>query len=263
MMSEGPTSGIGVDELVADLRQAGVCEDDILVVHSSLRSIGHVDGGPSTVVESLVQAVGPGGTVLFPALTIDGSVTEFMRRQNVVDLRESPPTTGAISRAAAVREDALRSAHPTHSVVAIGGLASELLSGNQSGQGPCGTESPFCKAAQAGGKILMIGTRNSTNTTLHTIEEIAAPYIFIGETFDMEVIDLDGQKHRVAVKGYTTSTPRNFNGIELRLLEEGIMTIHRLGQAEMRVIDGKRLLTEGTEWVRQQPFLLAEVDNNE
>ncbi len=264
MTDNAPTdtsdAGLTVDNLVADLRQAGVAAGDILTVHSSLRSIGHVQGGPAAVVEALVRAVSPGGTVLFPGLTFNGSVTVFLREQRVIDLREHPSHNGAIPRAAGERADAVRSLHPTHTAIAIGPAAADLFAGDQSGEGPCGENSPFALAAKAGGKVVLVGVTNGCNTTLHCVEEAAAPYIFCGEEFDATAIGAAGRERTVTVKGYTTSQPRDFAGIEPRLLESGIMTMHTLGQAELRVIDGRRLVTEVTDWVRAEPFLLARTE---
>ncbi|NLF30693.1 MAG: AAC(3) family N-acetyltransferase [Planctomycetes bacterium] len=256
-LRQHPPTGWTIDDLIADLRAAGIRPGGLLVVHSSLKSIGYVAGGAEAVVEALVRAVAPAGTVLFPALTFQGSLTRFLREHDVIDLRQRPSHNGAIPRAAGRRGDAVRSIHPTHTVIAIGPAAADLFAGHQDGQGPTGTDSPFARAAMAGGTIVLIGVDCSTNTTLHCVEEAAAPYTFNGEVFAPLTIDLDGREHRIRVRGYTTETPRRFASIEPRLLDEGIMTFGRLGSAPLRLCDGRRLLTEVTAWVRQEPYLLA------
>src|SRR3954462_13390827 len=50
-------------ELARALRAAGVREGAILFVHTSMRALGWVVGGPETVVRALLDAVGPEGTV--------------------------------------------------------------------------------------------------------------------------------------------------------------------------------------------------------
>jgi aminoglycoside 3-N-acetyltransferase len=248
------------EDLLADLRSAGILSGDLLVVHSSLRSLGHVEGGAAAVVEALRMATAPGGAVFFPALSFRGSVTVFLRETKTVDLREMPSMNGAIPRAAGARPDALRSLHPTHSVIGVGDRAGEFLANLQSGQGPCGADSPFHTIALAGGKIGLIGVGNGCNTTLHCVEEFAAPYIFNGEVFEAHVIGMDGREADITVRGYTTDTPRDFAAIEPRLLAEGIMKIHPLAGAELRLLDGQRVVEEVTDWVRQEPYLLAKQD---
>jgi aminoglycoside 3-N-acetyltransferase len=252
---------IGPSRLLDDLRAAGVADGDSLVVHASLKSIGQVDGGPEAVVACLVEAVGPGGVALFPSLTFDGSMTQFLRRlDGPVDLRRIESRNGAIPRAAGRHPAARRSVHPTHPVIAIGQAETvdHLFGGDQDGQGPLGRDCPFYRAAAGGGTIALIGVTNRVNTTLHCLEEAAAPYIFnCGETFTVPVIGDDGAERTIRVRGYTTDTPRDFDAIEPVLLAEGIMTLARLGRAELRIIDGRRLLTRGLELLGENPRLLA------
>ena len=117
-MRHHPPTGWTIDDLLADLRTSGIRPGDLLVVHSSLKSLGYVAGGAEAVVEALVRAVGPAGTVLFPALTFEGSLTRFLREHDMIDLRRRPSHNGAIPRAAGQRRDARRSVHPTHTVIA-------------------------------------------------------------------------------------------------------------------------------------------------
>jgi aminoglycoside 3-N-acetyltransferase len=242
--------------LIQDLKRAGIKLGDILVVHSSLKSIGHVVGGVMTVINSLRQSIGMQGAVLFPCLTFDGSVTQYLHTVDTVDLGTCSIKTGAIPAAAWQTPNAYRSIHPTHAVAGFGEKAGILLRQEQSGQGPCGTDSPFYRAAMAGGKILMIGVSLDTCTLLHCVEEIAASYIFSGEIFDVLTIDFDGNPHNITVKGYCTNVPRNFAAIENALIEENIMQIKKLGLAELRIINARAMIEKVVEWVKQDDNLL-------
>lgn len=57
-------------EIVVGLRRLGVAPGDALEVHSSLRSMGHVDGGAASVIRALQEAVGPGGALVMPAYPV-------------------------------------------------------------------------------------------------------------------------------------------------------------------------------------------------
>lgn len=59
------------DTLAADLRQLGVAEGMTLLVHSSLSSLGWVCGGPVAVVQALMDALTPSGTLVMPTFTGD------------------------------------------------------------------------------------------------------------------------------------------------------------------------------------------------
>ena len=62
------------DRLVCDLTQLGVTDGMTLLVHSSLSSIGWVAGGPVAVVNALLSALGPKGTLVMP--THSGGLTD-------------------------------------------------------------------------------------------------------------------------------------------------------------------------------------------
>ena len=48
--------------------EAGIKKGDILLVHSSFKSMGEVDGGAETVVSGFLDAIGDEGTLVFPTL---------------------------------------------------------------------------------------------------------------------------------------------------------------------------------------------------
>lgn len=256
-MEEKTDKSFSLGDFLADLASAGIREGDIVTVHSSMKSVGgFVEGGPETVVEAFVRTVGPRGAVLFPSLTFRGSVTEFSRTVTRVDLREFPSCNGAITVAASRYPGATRSLHPTHPVIGIGAVA-DLFSGDQDGEGPCGVNSPFYRAAMAGGKIALLGVTNVNNTTLHCLEELYAPYIFIGEIFSIETVGMDGRVRTLRVKGYPVSTPRNFNAVEPVLLEAGVEKMGKFGGAELRVIDAKPMVSLVADLLRKDPFFLT------
>jgi aminoglycoside 3-N-acetyltransferase len=59
------------EKLVEAFRELGVEEGDTLLVHSSYKSLGEVDGGPQTVVRALEAALGAEGTLIMPTFNFD------------------------------------------------------------------------------------------------------------------------------------------------------------------------------------------------
>jgi aminoglycoside 3-N-acetyltransferase len=51
-------------DLVRDLRGLGVRPGGVLMVHTRMSAIGWVVGGAETVVSALLDALGPGGTLM-------------------------------------------------------------------------------------------------------------------------------------------------------------------------------------------------------
>ena len=57
---------IGKAAILAALKNVGVEAGDTLLVHSSLSACGHVVGGAQTIIEALIEAVGPNGNFFVP-----------------------------------------------------------------------------------------------------------------------------------------------------------------------------------------------------
>src|SRR3954468_24814508 len=74
--------------LARQLRELGVLDGGVLLVHMSYRAVRPVDGGPMGVIEALRAAVGEHGTLVMPAWGDDDDVP--------LDPRNTPvsPTLG-------------------------------------------------------------------------------------------------------------------------------------------------------------------------
>lgn len=53
-------------DIVEGLREIGLKEGDIVIVHTSLKSMGYVCGGAQTVIEALIEVVTSEGTIVMP-----------------------------------------------------------------------------------------------------------------------------------------------------------------------------------------------------
>lgn len=189
-----------------DLRTLGVREGGVLLVHSSLRALGHVEGGPETVIQGLLGALGPKGTLLMPALTYEHVTPE----NPVFDVRHTPSNVGAIPEYFRLRPGVCRSVHPTHSVCAVGPRTGEMLDEHPLDDTPCGPHSPFHKLRDVDGQLLMLGCGLHPNTSLHAIEELIEPPYLFGEPLTYTLIDVVGRRWQ---KPYRT---HNFLGYDQR-----------------------------------------------
>jgi len=197
----------GVEQRIAsDLRRLGLVEGGLVMVHSSLSALGHVPGGPETVVRALLQAVGAEGTLLMPAL----SYRHVGPNQPTFDVRHTPSNVGAIPEHFRTRPGTVRSIHPTHSVCGVGPLVDRLFARHDQDRTPCGANSPFRRLPDFDGRILMLGCGLRPNTSMHAVEEtVSAPYLLNGH-IQFQIIDHAGRarwvRHRV----------HSFAGIEQR-----------------------------------------------
>jgi len=163
-------SVITVGMIEAGLGRLGLKEGDIVMVHSSLKSFGHVKGGADSVIDALLNTVGINGTVCMPTLTYGNYGTE--NPPPPFDPCKIPGIVGTIPEVFRKRPEALRSLHPTHSIACIGAKADELIEGHEYSETPCGPKSPWGKIADHNGYVLMIGCGTGPLTMSHGAEEV-------------------------------------------------------------------------------------------
>jgi aminoglycoside 3-N-acetyltransferase len=178
-----------IQRIADDLLSAGVREGGVLLVHSSFRSLGHVPGGPETVIRGLLRALGPDGTLLMPALSYE----HVLPTRPYFDVRQTPSNVGAIPEFFRTRPGTRRSVHPTHSVCGAGPLADVLLEDHLLDSTPCGPHSPFRLLPDHGGQILMLGCGLRPNTSMHAIEELVEPPYLFGPPLSYQLVLDDGR----------------------------------------------------------------------
>ena len=189
-------------DLVNGWHDLGVRPGGVLLVHASLRSLGPLDGGAETVVLSLLEALGPQGTLLMPAL----SYATVGPQSPIFNVAATPSCVGALSEYFRIRPGTIRSVHPTHSVSGAGPLAEDLLDEHIRSTTPCGPYSPFARLPQVGGQILFIGCGLRPNTSMHAVEERVEPVYLYGDEVDYQVILANGSQQRMVVRSH------NFKG---------------------------------------------------
>jgi aminoglycoside 3-N-acetyltransferase len=243
----------GIDKFAADVLALGLRPGVALLVHSSLRSLGPVPGGAEGVIQGLLQALGPRGTLLMPALSY-----ETVRASSpVFDVRTTPSCVGALTEFFRTRPGTLRSVHPTHSVCGIGRQAQDLLADHILSITPCGQYSPFFRLPQVNGQILFLGCGLRPNTSMHAIEELVEPPYLYGDPVRYQVTQADGSQTEMQVRRH------NFRGYAQRYdrLEAVMPTGLRKGrvlQAECYLVDTDLMWPAALQALKQDPFYFVE-----
>jgi aminoglycoside 3-N-acetyltransferase len=243
------------EDLTPTFRAAGVKESGLLLVHSSLRRLGAVEGGADGVIDALLSSVGPAGTVAVPTHTW-GTVNA---RQPVFHQTLSPFIVGTLTNVFRQRAGALRSLHPTHSVTALGARAAELIAGHELEDTPCSLTSPYGKLVSWGGQILFIGVDLSCCTFFHGCEQWAeCPWLFSPQPEELFSITAAGNVLRVPSRRHAPEHPRRYPALEEPLLAAGILRLSTLGDCPLRLLDAK----SAAEWLvprlREDPCLTVE-----
>ena len=172
------------------LRELGLDKSSHVLVHSSFKSFGGVEGGPLTVVQALVDSL---GTVMMPAFTADRTGVwdpagafegNAYPSQRPADWHNAEPFTyetpierglGVIPETFRTTLPVRRSLNPLVSFIAYGALAEGLC-------GP-GTEvdavEPVRRLMDAGGDVLLLGVTHTNSTAIHLAEQLAGRELFV------------------------------------------------------------------------------------
>lgn len=219
------------------LRGLGLAEGDHVLLHSSLASLGKVEGGAATVVNAFLGVLGAQGTLVVPTFRALGVITDEVK----------------------ARPDAISSLHPRASVAAIGARAAEICRDHWKAELAHGENTPYTRLADLGGWICLLGVDQDRNTTLHTVEELLRlPYLKPTKevTFDTP----EGPVTRSWP--FFPGPHRNFVGLDPRLRASGKMRVGRIGDAVVRLIRSRDLIEIGLQAGRENPaFALCDNPN--
>ena len=185
--------------LATQLAELGVRPGETLLVHSSLSSLGWVYGGSVAVVQGLLDALGPVGTLVVPTQSSDLSDPAAWRSPPVPEewwetIRATMPAYDALVSPAlgvgvfpeTVRTwpGALRSAHPQPhpqtSFAALGPRAAEIVEGHAT---DCrlGERSPLARLEGPGARVLLLGAGCAACTCFHLAEyRVPTPLVKVG-----------------------------------------------------------------------------------
>jgi aminoglycoside 3-N-acetyltransferase len=173
-----------VESIWDDLTALGVKRGMVLLVHSSLSSLGWVCGGPVAVVLALEDALRPEGTLVMPSHSGDLSEPSRWKHPPVPEtwwetIRSTMPAfdidmtpsrgIGAISECFRSQPGTIRSNHPSDSFVARGPHAKEIVADHSLGFS-MGEHSPLARIYDLDGWILLLGSTFECCSSLHLAE---------------------------------------------------------------------------------------------
>jgi len=152
--------------LLNDLRDMNIDPKGTLLVHSSMKAIGQVEGGADTVIDALMEYM-KDGLLVFPTHTW----AQMSREYTVFDVKSEPSCVGLLTNIFRSRPGVKRSLHPTHSVAAYGKDAEDFVAGEENSKTPCARSGCWGKLLDRHAQILFLGCPLSKNTFLHGVEE--------------------------------------------------------------------------------------------
>lgn len=241
--------------LIEQLEHAEIDKRGTLLMHSSLKSIGEVEGGADTVLDALTEYMQDGLLVL-PTHT-----WSFINADNPKFYVEtSPSCIGILPELFRKRSGVVRSYHPTHSVAALGQDAASFIEGNERLDTPCHRESPWGKLLDRKATIILVGVDLRRNTFIHGIEEwLDIPGRLTDGHEQLYTVLSDGTEIPVpSRRHHGLSWSEHFWKVETLLEEQGAIYRSQLGDANVWVCDTVKLTDILTEMLRNNPDLFSD-----
>ena len=180
-------------QIASDARALGVRPGSVLLVHSSLRSLGQKDIRPQEVIDGLLLALGDHGTLVFPALSY---LHCGPAHSLTFDVRNTPSNVGALPEY--FRTDmpgVRRSLCPTHSCCAVGEKRDAVVGEHHLDDTPAGAHSPFRRVMELDGSVLFLGCGTNCNTSMHAVEELSRPDYLFEACYTYTMIREDGSSY--------------------------------------------------------------------
>ncbi|MBO5968845.1 MAG: AAC(3) family N-acetyltransferase [Clostridia bacterium] len=220
------------------LKRIGIKPDDTVLIHTSMRSLGEVEGGCDGLIDAFTSYL-TDGLFLVPTHTW----SNVGKNQPVYDVSVTEPCIGALPRVAAFRRDGVRSLHPTHSVSAFGKRAAEFVKGEEFSTSPCFEGGVWRRLFDERAKILLIGVGLNRNTFIHAIDEMIDLPDRLAPPIDLTVIDYNGRHYSLKYQKHGKTGSENFENYRKPLQTLGALKNDKLGNAVVGIFDA----VKGTE----------------
>ncbi|NDJ61354.1 MAG: AAC(3) family N-acetyltransferase [Chloroflexi bacterium] len=250
-----------VDLLAAGFADCGLAPGQTVIVHTAMRKLGWVVGGPVAVIQALLQVLGPQGNLVMPAHTTDNSEPSHWQNPPVPEswwpiirahMPAYDPATSPLRQMGKVAETfvhwpgAIRSSHPANSFVALGPQAAYLTADHRLESG-LGARSPLARLYDLDGYVLLIGVDHSNNTSLHLAEDRAEwpgkPY-----TEDGVAMLVDGERRWVTYRMLDYDAD-DFAQLGDAYEAAAVIPRHTVGQAQVRFMRQRPLVDFAVQWV--------------
>lgn len=246
------------DDTAAALRELGLRSGDIVFLHSSLRSMGTVDGGSDAVVDAFLEVLGSKGTLAVPVFT-------FCHGKNdnpVFDPEQDPSEVGRITESVRTRAGAKRSRHLVHSVAAIGCHADEITA-VQSASAWAG-DGPFWQFFWLDAYIMVLGVPYLRCTFFHVIEQLLQVPYRRWTAKEARERKPDGTLEDLPTAGFGPKPGfqgNDFNKLGTILEERGLSHVGYLGNAVGRLFRARDAVRVGVAEYRRDPLLFVQNGN--
>ncbi len=228
-------------DLTAQLEGMGLKHSDALMLHSSMKAVGAVEGGADTVIDVFMEYFSE-GLFMTPAHTW----AQMSETYSFFDPDTEPACVGIIPNLFLKRPGVRRSLHPTHSIAAYGPSAAEYVRGEENCTTPCTPGGCWDRLRSIHAQILLAGVTHIRNTFIHSIEEVwDVPERFTDAPVCFQVKMPEGGLKTVSVyrhyNPHTAHISESFDKLSEAFYETGAARKVTFGSAESILCDAGKL----------------------
>ncbi len=243
-------------DITKAMQRLGVEPGDILLVHSSYKSLGPVEGGPDAVIGGIEGALGKEGTLAFA--TICQIDTANLRKTWYMD---KPTDVGFLNEYFRKQIYVYRSNHPSHSVAARGKQAYELTFEHTAyghhlsawGNDLFCESSPWAKLYRMNGKILLLGCGSRPITMKHYVEGLLTEELLFAVKDPVRQAELKARLKSEENGGQGVFLMYHAHIMQDELEKKGLLHKTTCGNAELYLWNAKAYVDAALEELRTRP----------
>ncbi len=247
------------DSLIKDIKRAGIKKNGTLLIHSSMKAVGVVEGGADTVLDAFIDYMRE-GLLLFPT----HSWSDNNLRDGIYDPRTEPACVGILPNLFMKRSGAVRSMHPTHSVTAMGNRAQAYVQRDNEVYTPCPRNGCFGGLYDEEAQLLFLGATLKTNTYIHSIEEMLnIPNRINPQSRKIRLLYEGGAVREIDYYGHYSTlgdVSKNYDKLLIPMMQMGIAKQVKIGDAVSYVVQVKPMADWVMGLLKENPSIF---DDNE
>jgi len=247
------------ESLARDLEQLGVVSGDRLIVHTSMRSLGWVNGGAVAYIQALQDAIGNTGSIVMPTQSSDYSdpagwrhppipdewIAEVKRTMPAYDPAVTPTwRMGTVPELFRALPGVFRSNHPSGSFAAWGQDAEQIVADH--GVQRIGEESPVARLYDLDGRVLLVGVGYNRNTSFHFSEYRAGKTRYVDELMPLVV---DGVVEWTEVTEIEFMDDQSLIDLGTDFEASNVVVNGPVGSAESRLFGVRDCVDFGVQWL--------------
>jgi aminoglycoside 3-N-acetyltransferase len=243
-------------DFIKAFKEIGIDPKGTLLVHSSMKAVGEVEGRADTVIDAFMEYM-KNGLLVFPTHTW----SEENNKDNKFNPKTEKSCVGILTNIFRKREGVIRSLHPTHSLAAYGKDAEDFIKGEEKVNTPCPKEGCYGKLYDRKAQILFLGCTLKSNTFIHGVEEWNQIPNRLGDTpVDYKIVLKDNiiecpvHPHQAPVEDVS----KNYDKLKEALLANNICHKGKIGDAVSYLCQAKEMADLCSSFLQKNPDLFLD-----